>query len=137
MNAADDKIIETLRQHKYLSAKELLTILSLHDIGFCDRDVCCRLRFPQRVRLGTIYYLKANEKRVLATYIRDHWVRIRAMAFDGELSGDDFPRGFLAALRHRLEQDINFLESDIDSLQEELAEAEAKCEDYEAVLHSL
>ena len=137
MNLAADKITETLRKHKYLTGKELLSIFALRDIGFCDRDVCCRILFPERVHLDTIYYLKANEKRVLERYIRDHWKMIKGKVLGGEFSGDDFPRGFRTALREHLESDITFLEADIGSMQDDIAAAEAKCEDYEAVLYSL
>jgi hypothetical protein len=137
MNPATDKIAEALRTHKYLTGKELLSIFALRDIGFCDRDMCCRIRFPTRVKLDTIYYLKENEKRVLERYIHDKWKMIRGKVLGGEFSGDDFPRGFRTALRERLEQDITFLEADIGSMQDDIADAEAKCEDYEAVLCSL
>ena len=137
MTPAADTITETLRKHKYLTGKELLSIFALRDIGFCDRDVCCRIRFPKRVNLGTIYYLKANEKWVLERYIRDHWKLIKGKVLGGEFSGDDFPSGFRTALRERLDHDITFLEADIGSMQDDIASAESKCEEYEAVLYSL
>jgi len=135
---AATKITEVLRQHKYyLTGKELLSIFALRDIGFCDRDVCCRIKFPKRVKLDTIYYLKANEKRVLAAYITDTWKRIKPKVLDGEFSGDDFPRGFRELLRDHLESEITFLEADIDSMQDDIADAEATAEEYEAVFNSL
>ncbi|OEU74060.1 MAG: hypothetical protein BA864_06940 [Desulfuromonadales bacterium C00003093] len=137
MNPAADKITETLRAHKYLTGKELLSIFALRDIGFCDQDVCCRIRFPKRVKLDTIYYLKTNEKQVLERYIHDKWKIIKGKVLGGEFSGDDFPSGFRTLLQDHLESDITFLEADIGSMQDDIADAEAKCEDYEAVLGSL
>ena len=137
MNPAADTITETLREHNYLTGPELLALPGLRDIGLCDRDVCCRIQFPKRVKLDTIYYLKENEKRVLVRYIHDKWKTIRGKVLGGEFSGDDFPRGFRAALWDRLESDITFLEADIDSMQDDIANAEAKCKEYEDVLRSL
>lgn len=137
MNPAADKIAETLRQHKYLTDKELLSIFALRDIGFCDRDVCCRIKFPERVNLDTIYYMKENEKAVLVLYVRDKWKKLKGMVLDGEFSGDDFPKGFRTLLRNHLESEVTFIEADIDSMQDDIADAEAKCEEYENVLISL
>lgn len=137
MNAAATKIEETLAAHRYLTDKELLSIFALRDIPFCDQDVCRRIRFPKRVRLDTIYYLKANEKQVLMLYIRDKWTRIKGRVLDGEFSGDDFPRGFRSLLRDHLESEITFLEADIGSMEDDIAVAEDKCKEYEDVLQSL
>jgi hypothetical protein len=137
LNAAAEKIAEVLRQHKYLTAKELLSIFSLRDLEFSDQDVCRRIRFPRRVRLDTIYYLKANEKQVLMLYVRDKWTRIRGRVLDGEFSGDDFPRGFRTLLRNHLESEITFLEADIGSMEDDIAVATDKCEEYDTVLRSL
>lgn len=137
MNAAAEKIAEVLRQHKYLTAKELLSIFSLRDLEFGDQDVCRRIWFPRRVKLDAIYYLKANEKQVLMLYIRDKWTQIKGRVLDGEFSGDDFPRGFRSLLRDHLESEITFLEADIGSMQDDIAVAEDKCKEYEDVLLSL
>lgn len=136
MNAAT-KIAETLRQHKYLTAKELLSIFSLRDLEFSDQDVCRRIRFPRRVKLDTIYYLKADERQVLMLYIRDKWTRIRGRVLGGEFSGDDFPRGFRTLLKDHLKREITFLAADIDSMEDDIAVARDKCEEYEDVLLSL
>lgn len=137
MNAAAAKITENLKQHRYLTGKELLSIFALRDIGFCDRDVCCRIRFPKRVKLDTIYYLKAHEKRVLTMYITDKWKKIKPKVMGGEFSGDDFPRGFRTLLRNHIQGEIDFLEADIGSMQDDIADAEAKIDEYEDVLRSL
>ena len=137
MTSAADKIAETLQQHKYLTGEELLSIFSLRDIGFCDRDVCCRIKFPKRVKLDTIYYLKANEKKVLMLYVRDKWKKIKGKVMGGEFSGDDFPQGFRTLLKNHLESEMTFVEADIGSMQDDIAVAEAKCEEYENLLRSL
>ena len=137
MNAAADTITETLQQHKYLTDKELLSIFSLRDIGFCDQDVCCRIKFPERVKLDTIYYLKANERQVLMLYVRDKWKQLKGKVLGGEFSGDDFPKGFRTLLREHLESEITFMEADIESMQDDIAAAEAKCEEYDNILISL
>lgn len=137
MNPAADKLAETLRQHKYLTDKELLALPALRNIGFCDRDVCCRIRFPKRVKLDTIYYLKANERQVLLLYVRDKWKKIKGKVMGGEFSGDDFPKGFRTLLREHLASEVTFMEADIESMQDDIAAAEAKCNEYENVLLSL
>ena len=137
MNPAAVKIAETLQQHKYLTGAELLSIFSLRDLEFGDQDVCRRIRFPRRGKLDTIYYLKANEKQVLRLYVRDKWRKIRTKVLGGEFSGDDFPRGFRMLLRNHIESEITFLEADIDSLRDDIAVTEDKCEEYENVLLSL
>lgn len=136
MNAAD-KLTEALRQHKYLTDRELLALPALRNIGFCDRDVCCRIRFPKRVKLDTIYYLKANERQVMVLYIRDNWKTLRGKVLGGEFSGADFPKGFRTLLRTHLASEITFMEVDIGSMQDDIADAEAKCEEYENILLSL
>lgn len=137
MNPAATRLAETLRKHKYLTDKELLSIFALRDIGFCDRDVCCRIRFPKRVKLDTIYYLKSNERQVLMLYVRDKWKKLKGKVMGGEFSGDDFPKGFRTLLQEHLENEITFLEADIESMQDDIADAEAKCEEYENVFNSL
>lgn len=137
MNSAATKLAETLQQHKYLTGADLLSIFALRDLEFGDQDVCRRIRFPRRVKLNTIYYLKANEKHVLRLYVRDNWKTIKGKVLAGEFSGDDFPRGFRTLLRNHIESEITFLEADIDSLQDDIAVAEDRCREYDDVLLSL
>lgn len=136
MNAAD-KITEALRQYRYLTDKELLALPALRNLDFCDQDVCCRILFPKRVKLDTIYYLKENERQVLMLYVRDKWKKIKGRVLGGEFSGDDFPKGFRTLLRNHLESEITFMEADIESMQDDISDAEAKCEEYENVFISL
>ena len=137
MNAAAAKIAETLKNHTYFTGKELLSIFALRDIGLCDQDVCCRIRFPKRTKLGTLYFLEANEKGVLSAYITDKWGTLKAMALDGEFSRADFPRRFRSILRDHLDREMAYLEGEIGSLQDEIASAEATIEEYDMVLTAL
>lgn len=137
MTSATDTLTEILQQHRYLTGKELLALPALRNLDFCDRDVCCRIRFPKRVQLDTIYYLKVNERQVLILYIRDKWKKIKGKVMGGEFSGDDFPKGFRTLLREHLESATTFMEADIESMRDDIADAEAKCEEYEDVLRSL
>jgi len=137
MNTSSIRIKEVLRQRKYLTSAELLSIFSLRDIPFGDQDVCRRIRFPRAAKLATIYFLEKNEKTVLTAYIRDKWTRIRSNVLDGVFLGDGFSPLFLKVLQEHVDREITFLEADIGSMEDDISDAQDKIDMYEDVSLSL
>ena len=137
MNTSSIRIREVLRQHKYITSAELLSIHSLRDLPFGDQDVCRRIRFPRAAKLDTIYFLKENKEAVLAAYIRDKWTRIRSNVLGGVFLGDGFSPLFLKVLQEHVDHEITFLEADIGSMEDDISDAQDKIDMYENVSLSL
>lgn len=127
----------TLEKHGYLTGKELSSIFALRDLPFADQDVCRRIRFPHSAGLDTLYFLKEKEEKILTRYVRENWTHIKRKVMAGEFSGGGFSPLFLKVLQEHVDHRITFLEADIGSMEDDIADAQNKIDDYENVSISL
>lgn len=128
MNAASEQVIRTLGSIP-VTASDLRRFLAYP--GFCDCDVCERVMFSSKVPLQTVYYLKDHGEQALQTYVRSNWGAIRGMILAGDAAL--FPPTLAKAINEHIKRNMSFLEADLSSLQDEVADTEAKIEEFESL----